>query len=89
MPPPPPPPHTLPLLKVTPPSFACRADGGGVYTLVQPYPRRKYGLLEEELGQSLLALGLNPRSLLLMEPRAEAAGGGGLGRAVGAGAKQT
>ena len=57
------------------------ADGGGHYTLVQAYPRRRFEAAAGEegevevLGKSLVQLGLDPRSLLIMEPRAGHAGG--------------
>lgn len=41
------------------------ADGGAPYSLVQPYPKRRFGAAD--MQQPLLALGLQPRQLLLLE----------------------
>ncbi|KAL4425026.1 hypothetical protein ABPG77_001804 [Micractinium sp. CCAP 211/92] len=42
-----------------------RTDGGAPYSLVQPYPKRRFGAAD--MQQPLLALGLQPRQLLLLE----------------------
>ena len=65
------PPNSRPAL----PALPAPADGGGAYSLVQPFPKRLFGAEgSDDLGQSLAALGLGDRALLIMEPQA---GGGG------------
>lgn len=50
-----------------PPYCPCRhADGSDPYSLVQPYPKRRFGAAD--LQQPLAALGLQQRQMLLLEP---------------------
>ncbi|KAK9830403.1 hypothetical protein WJX72_011565 [[Myrmecia] bisecta] len=50
-----------------------RTDGGVPYILTTPYPRREFG--PGDLDQSLLDLGLAPRSAIILQPTAGGAAG--------------